>query len=76
MFVTVFLFVALTVRLRCLQHPYLVSRELEPTGSDLTRQAVHKNLVDASSKLRLLNIMLPKLKAKGHRVLLFSQVCR
>jgi hypothetical protein len=59
---------------RCLQHPYLVSPELEPTGTHLTKQATHVNLRDASAKLRLLHIMLPKLKAKGHRVLLFSQV--
>ncbi|KAF8578409.1 hypothetical protein K439DRAFT_1663741 [Ramaria rubella] len=58
---------------KCLQHPYLISRELEPNGSGLTPQLVHKNLVDASAKLRLLHVMLPKLKAKGHRVLLFSQ---
>jgi len=59
---------------RCLQHPYLVSRELEPTGAELTPESIHKNLVDASTKLKLLHNMLPKLKARGHRVLLFSQV--
>ncbi|KAF8519115.1 P-loop containing nucleoside triphosphate hydrolase protein [Hysterangium stoloniferum] len=58
---------------KCLQHPYLVSPELEPSGPHLTKQAAHVNLRDASAKLRLLHMMLPKLKAKGHRVLLFSQ---
>ncbi|GJJ09860.1 hypothetical protein Clacol_004084 [Clathrus columnatus] len=58
---------------KCLQHPYLVQRELEPQGSELTPVAVHKNLVDASCKLRILQMMLPRLKARGHRVLLFSQ---
>lgn len=65
----------LTLRfIRCLQHPYLVSRDLEPAGPDLTQAEVHQNLLAASAKLKLLHVMLPKLKAKGHRVLLFSQV--
>lgn len=34
----------------------------------------HKELVQSSGKLAFLKILLPKLKAKGHRVLLFSQV--
>lgn len=55
-----------------MQHPYLVDRALEPSG--LSGTETHERLVDASAKLRLLRIMLPKLKAKGHRVLLFSQV--
>jgi len=33
----------------------------------------HSNLVEASSKLKLLEIMLPKLQERGHRVLIFSQ---
>ncbi|KAF7799325.1 hypothetical protein EIP86_010557 [Pleurotus ostreatoroseus] len=56
---------------KCLQHPYLVSREIEPTGLALTE--AHEKLIDASAKLRLLHSLLPKLKARGHRVLLFSQ---
>ncbi|KAF8323155.1 hypothetical protein DL93DRAFT_632947 [Clavulina sp. PMI_390] len=56
---------------KSLQHPYLVSLELEqPTDS---RAEAHKQLVEASTKLRFLQMMLPKLKARGHRVLLFSQ---
>lgn len=61
---------------RCLQHPYLVQPELEPHGPDLVPAAIHKNLVDASCKLRFLQMMLPKLKARGHRVLLFSQASK
>jgi len=57
---------------RCLQHPYLYARDIEPTG--LSQNDAHEKLIDASAKLRLLQIMLPKLKARGHRVLLFSQV--
>lgn len=62
----------LILRVRCLQHPYLVDRNLESAG--LSAKVVHQHLVDASAKLRLLRVMLPKLKARGHRVLFFSQV--
>jgi SNF2 family DNA or RNA helicase len=34
----------------------------------------HQALIDGSAKLGFLKAMLPKLRAKGHRVLLFSQV--
>ncbi|EPQ60503.1 hypothetical protein GLOTRDRAFT_68181 [Gloeophyllum trabeum ATCC 11539] len=56
---------------KCLQHPYLVSDNIEPRG--LPPAEMHEKLVGASAKLRLLKNMLPKLKARGHRVLLFSQ---
>jgi chromodomain-helicase-DNA-binding protein 4 len=57
---------------RCMQHPYLVDSSIERTG--LSDSEAHKQLVDTSAKMRLLKSMLPKLKARGHRVLLFSQV--
>jgi len=56
---------------KCIQHPYLVSRDIEPKG--LSALEAHSKLVDGSAKLRLLQAMLPKLKSRGHRVLLFSQ---
>lgn len=34
----------------------------------------HKELAQSCGKLAFLKLLLPKLKAKGHRVLLFSQV--
>ncbi|KAF2458779.1 hypothetical protein BDY21DRAFT_378523 [Lineolata rhizophorae] len=56
---------------KCLCHPFVYSREIEER-SDV--QAIsHRNLVEASAKLQLLDIMLPKLKERGHRVLIFSQ---
>lgn len=58
---------------RCLQHPYLIADDIEPKG--LSPTEAHLKLIDASSKLRFLKLLLPKLKARGHRVLLFSQVC-
>ena len=57
---------------RCLQHPYLVNEGIEP--KDLAPTEVHEKLVSASAKLILLRTMLPKLRERGHRVLLFSQV--
>ncbi|KAI0375223.1 hypothetical protein BV20DRAFT_1110377 [Pilatotrama ljubarskyi] len=56
---------------KCIQHPYLVSDTIEPRG--LSPQETHDRLVGASAKLRLLKMLLPKLRARGHRVLLFSQ---
>lgn len=57
---------------RCLQHPYLYAEDIEPRG--LGKEETHEKLIDGSAKLRLLKTLLPKLKARGHRVLLFSQV--
>lgn len=57
---------------RCMQHPYLVDQNLEPPTDSMA--SAHKQLVEDSAKLRVLQLMLPKLKARGHRVLLFSQV--
>ncbi|KAH7930550.1 hypothetical protein BV22DRAFT_56154 [Leucogyrophana mollusca] len=56
---------------KCLQHPYLISDDIEPPN--LAPLEAHEKLIDASAKLRLLRSLLPKLKARGHRVLLFSQ---
>ncbi|KAF8634457.1 hypothetical protein AX15_000900 [Amanita polypyramis BW_CC] len=56
---------------KCLQHPYLYDDAIEPR--DLQPQEMHGKLIDASAKLRLLKLLLPKLKARGHRILLFSQ---
>ncbi|KAJ9351763.1 hypothetical protein DTO027B9_6139 [Paecilomyces variotii] len=56
---------------KCLCHPFVYSRAIE----ERTFNAVvaHRNLVEASGKLQLLEIMLPKLQERGHRVLIFSQ---
>ncbi|KAJ4484899.1 hypothetical protein C8J55DRAFT_472367 [Lentinula edodes] len=56
---------------KCLQHPYLNDEDIEPRG--LTPKETHEKLIDASAKLRLLKDLLPKLKVRGHRVLIFSQ---
>lgn len=49
-------------------HPYLFLNEYEPMDPE--------ELVTASGKMMILDNVLPKLKATGHRVLLFSQMTR
>ncbi len=56
---------------KVLCHPFVYSEAIEERSASYTIS--HRNLVDAASKLQLLEIMLPKLKERGHRVLIFSQ---
>lgn len=56
---------------KCLCHPFIYSTAIEERTLD--DEALHRNLIDASSKFQLLEIMLPKLRERGHRVLIFSQ---
>ncbi|KAK4452365.1 PHD/FYVE-zinc-finger like domain-containing protein [Podospora aff. communis PSN243] len=56
---------------KCLCHPFVYSQAVEDRSS--SAEMMRRNLIEASSKLVLLQIMLPKLKARGHRVLMFSQ---
>lgn len=57
---------------QCLCHPFSFSSDVEDR-SITDPDKIHRNLVEASGKLMLLDIMLPKLKERGHRVLIFSQ---
>ncbi|KLU88556.1 chromodomain helicase DNA binding protein 1 [Magnaporthiopsis poae ATCC 64411] len=56
---------------KCLCHPFVYSDAIE--DRDLDAKTMQAGLIEASSKLVLLNMMLPKLKENGHRVLIFSQ---
>lgn len=56
---------------KLLGHPYLISPDIERL--DVSEAEQHRNLTEASAKLVLLDKLLPKLHAKGHRVLIFSQ---
>jgi chromodomain-helicase-DNA-binding protein 4 len=56
---------------KTLCHPFVYSREIEEKTEET--ELSHRNLVEASSKLQLLSLMLPKLQERGHRVLMFSQ---
>ena len=56
---------------KCLCHPFIYSTAIEERK--LNDEGLHRNLIDASAKFQLLEIMLPKLQERGHRVLIFSQ---
>ncbi|KAH0351407.1 SNF2 family DNA-dependent chromodomain-containing ATPase, partial [Aureobasidium melanogenum] len=56
---------------KCLCHPFVYSTEIEERN--VSQAVSHRNLVGASGKLQLLEMLLPKLKERGHRVLIFSQ---
>lgn len=56
---------------KCLCHPFLYNRDIEEQTHDPLM--THRHLVEASGKLQLLNLMLPKLRERGNRVLIFSQ---
>jgi SNF2 family DNA or RNA helicase len=56
---------------KCLCHPFIYNRAIEEYTNDAV--LAQRHLVEASGKLRLLDLMLPKLRERGHRVLIFSQ---
>ncbi|BFZ54477.1 hypothetical protein PYCC9005_001514 [Savitreella phatthalungensis] len=56
---------------KILSHPFMYSPDIEEQIDD-EAQAMH-NLTTACAKLQLLRVLLPALKAKGHRVLIFCQ---
>ncbi|KAK6500203.1 hypothetical protein TWF481_010552 [Arthrobotrys musiformis] len=56
---------------KVLCHPFVYDQNVEEKLQD--QQLSHRNLVDASCKLKFLELILPKLHEKGHRVLMFSQ---
>ncbi|KAF3940373.1 hypothetical protein ABW19_dt0202614 [Dactylella cylindrospora] len=56
---------------KVLCHPFVYDQEVEEKLED--QQLVFRNLVDASSKLKFLELLLPRLHETGHRVLMFSQ---
>lgn len=56
---------------KCCNHPYLIEYPLDPATQEFK---VDENLVKNSGKFLLLDRMLPELKKRGHKVLLFSQM--
>jgi chromodomain-helicase-DNA-binding protein 4 len=56
---------------KCLCHPYLYNEKIEDRSLDSNAQT--RAFIGAASKFQLLEIMLPKLRDRGRRVLLFSQ---
>ena len=70
---------------KCCIHPYLLNgAEDQIQGDYMSRKSdysddedlYYKALVHASGKMVLLDKLLPKLKANGHRVLIFSQMVK
>ncbi|GFO02771.1 lymphocyte-specific helicase-like [Plakobranchus ocellatus] len=58
---------------KCCNHPYLLEHPLDPKTGDL---ALTEEVVTTSGKMLVLDRMLPELKKRGHRVLIFSQMTR
>ncbi|KAE9031569.1 ATP-dependent DNA helicase [Phytophthora fragariae] len=57
---------------KCCLHPYLIDEPVSANGGVITDEKI----VQTSGKLMVLDRMLPELKRKGHKVLLFSQMTR
>uniref|UniRef100_A0A8C4U8D0 Proliferation-associated SNF2-like protein n=1 Tax=Falco tinnunculus TaxID=100819 RepID=A0A8C4U8D0_FALTI len=56
---------------KCCNHPYLIEYPLDPATQQFK---VDEDLVKNSGKFLLLDRMLPELKKRGHKILLFSQM--
>ncbi|KAI1462824.1 PHD/FYVE-zinc-finger like domain-containing protein [Annulohypoxylon moriforme] len=59
---------------QCLCHPFCFNQNIE--DKEAVGEQMRRNLIEASPKFMLLEIMLPKLRERGHRVLIFSQFLR
>jgi len=58
---------------KCCNHPYLLEYPINPETQEYV---VDENLVRVCGKMKLLDQMLPELKKRGHKVLLFSQMTK
>ncbi|XP_039995506.1 lymphoid-specific helicase isoform X2 [Xiphias gladius] len=56
---------------RCCNHPYLVEYPLDPATQEFK---IDEQLVQSSGKFLILDRLLPALKKRGHKVLIFSQM--
>ncbi|XP_064173864.1 lymphoid-specific helicase isoform X1 [Anguilla rostrata] len=56
---------------KCCNHPYLIEYPLDPATQDFL---IDEKLVESSGKFLVLDRMLPELKKRGHKVLIFSQM--
>lgn len=66
---------------KCCNHPFLVNGVEEAVAATQridrsNEQEVFRMLTEASGKLTLMDKLLPKLQAGGHKVLVFSQMVR
>ncbi|XP_046884857.1 lymphoid-specific helicase [Hypomesus transpacificus] len=56
---------------RCCNHPYLIEYPLDPATQEFK---IDEQLVQTSGKFLILDRLLPELKKRGHKVLIFSQM--
>ncbi|KAM4703405.1 lymphoid-specific helicase [Rhinophrynus dorsalis] len=56
---------------KCCNHPYLIEYPLDPTTQEFK---VDQELINSSGKFLLLDRLLPEMKKRGHKVLIFSQM--
>ncbi|XP_063817630.1 lymphoid-specific helicase [Pseudophryne corroboree] len=56
---------------KCCNHPYLIEYPLDPFTQEFK---IDQELINSSGKFLLLDRMLPELKKRGHKVLMFSQM--
>lgn len=69
---------------KCCNHPFLINGAEEQILNEMRQQNADKNeeelqllgLVQSSGKMVLIDKLLPKLRADGHKVLIFSQMVR
>ena len=61
---------------KCCNHPYLIKGVEDAETGEMGRAEYTDALLKASGKFVLLDKLLPKLKAEGHRVLIFSQMVK
>eukprot|EP00192_Tetraselmis_astigmatica_P001503 CAMPEP_0117687286 /NCGR_PEP_ID=MMETSP0804-20121206/23042_1 /TAXON_ID=1074897 /ORGANISM="Tetraselmis astigmatica, Strain CCMP880" /LENGTH=1720 /DNA_ID=CAMNT_0005499315 /DNA_START=24 /DNA_END=5186 /DNA_ORIENTATION=- len=61
---------------KCCNHPYLFEGAESAALRSNSKEEIHQQLTAASGKLALLARMMPRLKAAGHRVLIYSQFSR
>ncbi|KAJ8418277.1 hypothetical protein AAFF_G00139860 [Aldrovandia affinis] len=56
---------------KCCNHPYLIEYPLDPATQEFK---IDEMLVETSGKFQVMDRMLPELKKRGHKVLIFSQM--
>ncbi|CAJ0964730.1 unnamed protein product [Ranitomeya imitator] len=56
---------------KCCSHPYLIEYPLDPFTQEFK---IDEDLIKSSGKFLVLDRMLPEMKKRGHKVLIFSQM--
>lgn len=56
---------------KCCNHPYLIEYPLDPLTQEFK---IDQELINSSGKFLVLDRMLPEMKKRGHKILIFSQM--